>query len=56
MNDEAVRELSVAVCDVVNSFVDRASASEITGVLEIVKQIYILEALEQGDSNEDDTE
>ena len=56
MKNDAVGDLSEAVCDVINSFTDRVSVSEVTGVLEIVKYIYIMEALKQDDTNEDDTE
>lgn len=55
MNDP-VADLSVALCDVVNSYAERVSVSEIIGVLELVKHVYITEALKQDDTNEDDTE
>lgn len=51
-HNEAVNELSEAICDVINSFSERISISELTGVLDITKHIYIMEALEQ---DEDDT-
>jgi hypothetical protein len=41
---------------VINSFSERISISELTGVLDITKHIYIMEAIEQDDTNEDDTE
>jgi hypothetical protein len=55
-HNEAVSELSEAICDVINSFSERISISELLGVLNITKHIYIMEAIEQDDTNEDDTE
>ena len=56
LNNKAVNELAEAICDAINNSLEGVSVSEITGVLEMVKHIYIMEALEQEDSNEDDTE
>lgn len=41
-----VEDLSVALCDVINSYTEHVSVSEIIGVLELVKHVYITEALE----------
>lgn len=56
MNGKTVSDLSDAVCAAINGFVDNVSLSEIVGVLEVVKHFYITEAIEQDDTNEDDTE
>lgn len=53
-HNKAVNELSEAICDVINSFSERISISELSGVLDITKHVYIMEAFEQED--EDDTE
>jgi len=55
-DNKAVNDLSEEICNVINNYVGSASVSEIIGVLEITKHVYIMEALEQEDTDEDDTE